>query len=93
MNRDRFHAGAIAQVDLDRLELQRVQYESDLQTAEVNLRTAKIQMLMLLNDQTPVDQFDVTGPFDFSTLDLLVFVGILLLAPRERCSKRIAKLT
>jgi cobalt-zinc-cadmium efflux system outer membrane protein len=67
VNRDRFQAGAIAQVDLDRLELQRVQYESDLQTAEVNLRTAKIQMLMLLNDQTPVDQFDVTGPFDFST--------------------------
>lgn len=67
VNRDRFHAGAIAQVDLDRLELQRVQYESDLQTAEVNLRTAKIQMLMLLNDPTPVDQFDVTGAFDFST--------------------------
>jgi outer membrane protein, heavy metal efflux system len=66
VNRDRFHAGAIAQVDLDRLELQRVQYESDLQSAEVNLRTAKIQMLALLNDQTPVDQFDVTGPFDFS---------------------------
>ena len=67
VNRDRFQAGAIAQVDLDRLELQRVHYESDLQTAEVNLRTAKIQMLMLLNDQTPVDQFDVTGPFEFST--------------------------
>lgn len=66
VNRDRFHAGAIAQVDLDRLELQRVQYESDLQTAEVNLRTAKIQMLALLDDRTPVDQFDVTGPFDFS---------------------------
>jgi cobalt-zinc-cadmium efflux system outer membrane protein len=46
--------------------LQRVQYESDLQTAEVNLRTAKIQLLMLLNDRTPVEQFDVTGPFDFS---------------------------
>jgi outer membrane protein, heavy metal efflux system len=66
VNRDRFHAGGIAQVDLDRLELQRVQYESDLQSAEVNLRTAKIQMLALLDDRTPVDQFDVTGPFDFS---------------------------
>ena len=66
VNRDRFHAGAIAQVDLDRLELQRVQYESDLQTAEVSLRTAKIQLLALLNDRTPVEQFDVTGPFDFS---------------------------
>ncbi len=63
---DQYHAGAIASIDLDRLELQRVQYESDLQTAEVNLRTAKIQLLALLNQRTPVDQFDVTGPFDFS---------------------------
>ena len=66
VNRERYKAGAIAQVDLDRLELQRVTYESDLQTAEVNLRTAKIQLLALLNDRTPVEQFDVTGPFDFS---------------------------
>jgi outer membrane protein, heavy metal efflux system len=67
VNRDRFKAGAIARVDLDRLELQRVQYESDVQTAEVTLRTAKIQLLTLLNDRTPVDQFDVTGPFEYST--------------------------
>jgi cobalt-zinc-cadmium efflux system outer membrane protein len=66
VNRERYKAGGIAQVDLKRLELQRVQYLSDLQTADVNLRTAKIQLLMLLNDQTPVDQFDVTGPFAFS---------------------------
>jgi len=67
VNRERYKAGAIAQVDLDRLELQRVQYESDLQTADVNLRTAKIQLLALLNDRTSVEQFDVTGPYDFST--------------------------
>jgi cobalt-zinc-cadmium efflux system outer membrane protein len=67
VNRDRYKAGAIAQVDLDRLELQRVQYESDLQTAEVNLRTAKIQLLALLNERTPVEQLDVTGPYGFST--------------------------
>jgi cobalt-zinc-cadmium efflux system outer membrane protein len=66
VNRDRCKAGAIAQVDLDRLEIQRVQYESDLQTAEVNLRTAKIQLLQLLNDRTPVEQFDISGPYDFS---------------------------
>ena len=66
VNRERYKAGGIAQVDLKRLELQRVQYLSDLQTAEVNLRTAKLQLLMLLNDQTPVEQFDVIGPFDFS---------------------------
>ena len=66
VNHDRYTAGAIAQVDLKRLELQRVQYLSDLQTAEVNLRLAKIQLLMLLNDLTPVEQFDVDGPFDFA---------------------------
>ena len=65
ISRDRFNAGDIAQVDLDRLELQRVQYESDEQTAEVNLRTAKIQLLTLLNDRTPIEQFDVTGDYDF----------------------------
>jgi cobalt-zinc-cadmium efflux system outer membrane protein len=68
VNRERYKAGGIAQVDLKRLELQRVQYMSDLQTAEVNLRVAKIQLLMLLNDQTPVGQFDVIGPFDFAEL-------------------------
>jgi cobalt-zinc-cadmium efflux system outer membrane protein len=66
VNRDRFGRGAIARVDLDRLELQRVQYESDLQTATVDLRTAKIQLQALLNDRTPIEQFDVAGPFDFS---------------------------
>ena len=67
VNRERFKAGAISRVDLDRLELQRMQYESDLQVAEESLETAKIQLLMLLNDRTPVDQFDVTGAFDFSS--------------------------
>lgn len=66
VNRERYKAGGIAQVDLKRLELQRVQYLSDLQTAQVNLRIAKIQLLMFLNDQTPVEQFDVIGPFAFA---------------------------
>jgi outer membrane protein, heavy metal efflux system len=66
ISRARFKAGDIAQIDLDRIELQRVQYESEIETAIVNLRTAKIQLLQLLDEHTPVDQFDVTGPFDFS---------------------------
>jgi outer membrane protein, heavy metal efflux system len=66
VSRDRRKLGDMAQVDLDRLIIQRAQYETDLQTAIVSLRTAKIQLLMLLNDRTPVEQFDVTGPYDFS---------------------------
>jgi cobalt-zinc-cadmium efflux system outer membrane protein len=66
LSRVRFKSGDIARVDLDRLVLQRAQYESDYQTAMVNARTAKITLLMLLNDRTPVDRFDVAGPFEFA---------------------------
>jgi cobalt-zinc-cadmium efflux system outer membrane protein len=66
VNRKRLAAGDLAQVDMDRLELQRVQFESDLATAIVNLRTSKIQILMLLNDRTAIERFDVAGPYDFS---------------------------
>src|SRR5580692_8117710 len=59
VQRTRFRAGDLAQVDLNRLELQRVQFESDYENAIVNLRTAKIQLLLLLDDRTPIDKFDV----------------------------------
>jgi cobalt-zinc-cadmium efflux system outer membrane protein len=74
VSRTRLQAGDIARIDLDRLELQRVQYESDVQTAQVNLRTAKIQVLLLLNEHTPIEQFDVAGTYDFNDQ----------LAPREQ---------
>jgi cobalt-zinc-cadmium efflux system outer membrane protein len=66
VNRTRQQAGDISEVDLGRLELQRVQYESDLQNADVSLRTAKIQLLSLLNDRTPIEKFDVNGSFGFN---------------------------
>ena len=66
VNRNRFRAGDLALVDLNRLELQRAQFEADYETAIVNLRTSKIQLLTLLNDnRTPLEGFDVNGPFDF----------------------------
>ena len=65
VNRARYNAGDMAQVDLNRLEVQKFQFESDLEAATVNLRTAKIQLRQLLNDSTPLVQFDVTGPFDY----------------------------
>ena len=66
VNRTRLNAGDLAQVDFDRLVLQRVQFESDYESAMGNLLTNKIQLLTLLNDRTPIDQFDVTGAFDFN---------------------------
>jgi len=66
VHRERYKVGDMAQVDLNRLELQKLQFLSDIQNAEVALRNAKIQLLTLLNDKTPVEQFDVDGRFDFS---------------------------
>jgi cobalt-zinc-cadmium efflux system outer membrane protein len=66
INRERFKAGDIAKVDFDRILLQRAQYQSDYVNSQVNLRTAKIALLMLLNDRTPVERFDITGPYEFS---------------------------
>ena len=66
VNRKRFRAGDLARVDLNRLELQRIQFQTDSETALVNLRTAKIQLLTLLNDRTPIDQFDVAGTYEFN---------------------------
>jgi cobalt-zinc-cadmium efflux system outer membrane protein len=66
INRQRFDAGAISKADFQRVDLQRIQYESDLKTAEVNVRTAKIDLLALMRDHTPVNEFDVEAPFEFT---------------------------
>jgi outer membrane protein, heavy metal efflux system len=65
ISRSRLEAGAMARVDFQRVELQRVQYEADLATARVNLRTAKIDLLQFLQERTPVDEFDVNESFDY----------------------------
>lgn len=62
----RYQAGDLAKIDLNRIILQRAQYQSDYVTGKVNLRTAKIALLMLLNDRTPVDKFDIEGAYDFN---------------------------
>lgn len=71
VNKRRLDAGDIARADFERLALQRAQYEADLQSALVNVRTAKIQLLSLMNDRTPVDDFDAAGAFDFGEQILL----------------------
>lgn len=63
---EKFCVGGMAKIDLGRLELQRVQYESDLESARVGLQTAKIQLLQLLNDRTAAGQVDISGSFDFT---------------------------
>ncbi len=71
ISRRRFESGDLSRADYDRIGLQRAQFESDLENARVNLRTAKIQLLALMNDKGAADAFDVAGPFDFGEKILL----------------------
>ncbi|MBV8070231.1 MAG: TolC family protein [Acidobacteriaceae bacterium] len=66
INKERLRVGDMARVDYQRIDIQRVQYQSDFQTAQVNLRTAKIDLQALLADKTPTDSFDVKGEFDYT---------------------------
>jgi cobalt-zinc-cadmium efflux system outer membrane protein len=66
INRNRFTAGDLAELDLHKLELQRIQFETDYQTAQLNLRTSKIQIQQLVLDRTPMEAFDVAGPYEYS---------------------------
>jgi cobalt-zinc-cadmium efflux system outer membrane protein len=65
ISRSRFASGDLAKIDLARIELLRVQYEAEIENAIVNLRTSKIQLMQLLDERAPVDQFDVEGKFDW----------------------------
>ena len=82
VSRTRLKAGDIAKLEMARLELQRVNYESDVQTATTNLRTARIQLLQLMNQRMPVDQFDVNGRFDFNEVAPLEEFRKIALASR-----------
>jgi outer membrane protein, heavy metal efflux system len=66
ISNERLKAGDIAKVDYQRLVLARAQFEADYEDSLVNVRTAKIQLLTLLNDRTPIERFDVTGKYDFT---------------------------
>jgi cobalt-zinc-cadmium efflux system outer membrane protein len=65
LNQERYKAGDISHLDFQRVEIQRVQFESDLANAIVALRTAKIQLMALVNERTPLDRFDVSGEFEY----------------------------
>jgi outer membrane protein, heavy metal efflux system len=65
LNKIRQNAGDIAPLDYARLDLQRTQFESDYETAIVNLRTAKVQLMLLMDQRTPIESLDVAGPYDF----------------------------
>lgn len=61
INLARYHAGDIGMIDYERLDLQLAQFESDQETAEMNLVQASDQLQTLMGFDQPRRDFDIAG--------------------------------
>ncbi len=68
LSRDRLNAGDISATDFERIDLQLAEFESDYDTAKLNLVQASDQLQLLLGIEKPTDTFDITGTLDPPTI-------------------------
>lgn len=61
LTRARLNAGDISKTDFERIDLQQAEFESDYDTAKLNLTQASDQLQVLLGVQKPSQDFDITG--------------------------------
>jgi outer membrane protein, heavy metal efflux system len=64
LSRTRLNAGDISATDFDRIDLQLAEFESDSDTAKLNLVQASDQLQLLLGIEKPAAGFDITGLLD-----------------------------
>ncbi len=76
INYDRYTAGDIGKLDIERLDLQLAQFESDQSAAVIDLRQASDQLQTLAGVASPNPRFDIAGDIvppglslDLQTLD------------------------
>jgi outer membrane protein, heavy metal efflux system len=70
LSRARLDAGDITQTDFERIDLQQVQFESDADTARLDLQQASAQLQLLFGVDRPVQTFDIEGTLDPPQLPL-----------------------
>lgn len=70
LTRARLNAGDISETDFERIDLQQAEFESDYETAELNLTQASDQLQVLLGMQKPSAQFDITGSLTPQSLNI-----------------------
>lgn len=70
LNREMLQQGEIARADFLRIELQMLQFETDLDDANLELKTAKITLRGLLGPADTPDDFDVSGDLKAEPLDM-----------------------
>ncbi len=89
VNQNRFNAGDMAELDLNTLQLQRAQFETDFQNAILNLKTSKIQIQQLVLDRAPIDRFDVSGAYEYAE-KLMPLEGFRMAALEARPDLKVA---
>lgn len=69
INRQMLHQGEIARADFLRIELQMLQFQTDLDDADLELKTAKASLRGLLGTANLPDDFDVLGELKAPSFD------------------------
>lgn len=72
VNRERFRAGDLAEADLMKIELQRLQFEQDASTAELALAQAKSDLRQYVGFEGLAAEFDVDGELTFTPHDVIL---------------------
>ena len=70
LSQARLDAGDITRTDFERIDLQLAQFESDADTAKLNLLQAGEQLQLLFGVERPDPNFDVSGTLDVPTIPL-----------------------
>ncbi|HEV2709920.1 MAG TPA: TolC family protein [Edaphobacter sp.] len=72
LSKARLDAGDITRTDFERIDLQQAQFESDDDTARLNLQQSSAQLQQLLGVDHPSPTFDITGTLDPPALTLTI---------------------
>jgi len=90
INRVRFEKGDISGADLLKIELQKLQFQNDVQDATLALKTARTTLRTLLASPDLAEDFDIEGELKFTEFDVSLS-DLKAIALRERPDLRSAE--
>jgi outer membrane protein, heavy metal efflux system len=86
----KFTAGGISENDYLKIKLQLLQFQTDVEQAQLDRATALSDLRQLLGYQTVPDDYDIAGTFDYRPLSLKLD-GLMELATQNRPDLRAAR--
>ncbi len=90
LNRIRFEKGDISGADFLKIELQKLQFQNDVQDATLSLKTAKATLRTLLATPDLAEDFDIEGELKFVEFDMPL-ADLKAIALRDRPDLRSAE--